>query len=135
MQGVKTSRSNYFTVSFQASLDATRVEREKLIYPLSSLVAEFQSTYSIYLKFHSKGSVFLKKTKKYLLFWKLIFCHKLSPLDWIMVIWTIFSLPGALWGPGRPMWGLGGLMETNFTNFHMGLFLALRCCFLDLTSF
>ena len=24
-----------------------------------------------------------------------------------MVIWTIFGLPGTLWGPGRPIWGLG----------------------------
>ena len=26
-------------------------------------------------------------------------------------------------------------MKTNFTDFHRGQFLALRCCFLDLTSF
>ena len=81
------------------------------------------------------GSVFLKKTKKYLWFRKLIVCYKPSPLDWIMMIWTIFGLPGALWGPKRSMQGLGGLMKTNFTDFHRGQFLALRCCFLDLTSF
>ena len=66
---------------------------------------------------------------------KLIFCHKLSPLDWIMVIWAIFGLPGPSGGSGGPMWGLGGPAGTKFTNFHMGQFLALRCCFLDLTSF
>ena len=33
------------------------------------------------------------------------------------------------------MWGLGGPAKTKFTNFHMGLFLALRCHFLDLTNF
>ena len=49
------------------------------------------------------GSVFLKKTKKYLWFRKLIVCYKPSPLDWIMMIWTIFGLPGALWGPKRSM--------------------------------
>ena len=26
-------------------------------------------------------------------------------------------------------------MKTNFTDFNRGQFLALRCCFLDLTSF
>ena len=66
---------------------------------------------------------------------KLIFCHKLWPLDWIMVIWAIFGLPGPSEGSGGPMWVLGGPAETKFTNFHMGQFLALRCCFLDLTSF
>ena len=52
-----------------------------------------------------------------------------------MVIWAIFGFPGALWGPGGPMWGLGGPAETKFTNLHVGLFLALRCHFLDLTNF
>ena len=71
-------------------------------------------------------------------FWpppKLIFCHEISPLDWIMVIWAIFGLPGPFGGSGGPMWGLGGLAKTKFSNFHMRPFLALRCHFLDLTSF
>ena len=33
------------------------------------------------------------------------------------------------------MWGLGGPAETKFTNLLVGLFLALRCHFLDLTNF
>ena len=81
------------------------------------------------------GSVFLKKTIFFIVLEIDFCCHKLSPLDWIVVIWAIFGLPGALWDPGRPMWGLGGPTETKFTNFHMGLFLALRCHFLDLTIF
>ena len=52
-----------------------------------------------------------------------------------MVIWAIFGLPGPSGGSGGPMWGLGGPAKTKFTNFHMRLFLALRCHFLDLTSF
>ena len=40
-QSRKTSRSKQFTVSFQASSDETWVERETLIYPLSSLVAKY----------------------------------------------------------------------------------------------
>ena len=81
------------------------------------------------------GSVRVKKTKKNWPPPKLIFCHKLSPLDWIMVIWAIFGLPGPSGGSGGPMWGLGGPAGIKFTNFHMWLFLALRCHFLDLTSF
>ena len=38
-----------------------------------------------------------------------------------------FWPPRAIWGFGGPMWGLGWPAETKFTNFHMGLFLALRC--------
>ena len=83
----------------------------------------------------AKGSVRVKKTKKNWPPPKLIFCHKLSPLDWIMVIWAIFGLPGPSGGSGGPMWGLGGPAGIKFTNFHMWLFLALRCHFLDLTSF
>ena len=52
-----------------------------------------------------------------------------------MVIWAIFGLPGPFGGSGEPMWGLGGLAKTKFSNFHMRPFLALRCHFLDLTSF
>ena len=39
-----------------------------------------------------------------------------------------------LWGFG-PMWGLGGPVETKFSNFNKGLFLALGCLFLDPTNF
>ena len=39
---------------------------------------------------------------------KLNFCHTLSPLDWIMLIWAIFGLPGPPEGFGGP-WGVGGL--------------------------
>ena len=52
-----------------------------------------------------------------------------------MVIWAIFGLPGPSGGSGGLMWGLGGPAKTKFTNFHMRPFLALRCHFLDLTSF
>ena len=52
-----------------------------------------------------------------------------------MVIWAIFGLPGPFGGSGEPMWGLGGLAKTKFSNFHMRPFLALRCHLLDLTSF
>ena len=52
-----------------------------------------------------------------------------------MVIWAIYGLPGPFGGSGGPMWGLGGLAKTKFSNFHMRPFLALRCHLLDLTSF
>ena len=87
-----------------------------------------------YHKKSIQGSVRVKKTKKNWPPPKLIFCHKLSPLDWIMVIWAIFGLPGPSGGSGGPMWGLGGPAGIKFTNFHMWLFLALRCHFLDLTQ-
>ena len=82
-----------------------------------------------------KGSVLVEKPKKNVPLSNLIFCHKLSLLDWIMVIWAIFGLPGPFGGSGEPMWGLGGLAKTKFSNFHMRPFLALRCHLLDLTSF
>ena len=89
------------------------------------------------------GSVRVKKPN---FFWpppKLIFCHEVSPLDWIMVIWAIFGLPGPFGGSGGPMWGLGGPAKTKFTNFHMRPFLAQSrlsktgsywCLFTSLTS-
>ena len=44
-------------------------------------------------------------------------------------------MPGPFGGSGGPMWGLGGLAKTKFSNFHMRPLLALRCHLLDLTSF
>ena len=52
-----------------------------------------------------------------------------------MLILAIFRFPGPSGGSGGPMWGFGGSAVTNFSNFRMGLFLALRCLFLDPTSF
>ena len=46
-----------------------------------------------------------------------------------MLILAIFRFPGPSGGSGGPMWGFGGSAVTNFSNFRMGLFLALRCLF------
>ena len=48
-------RSNFFIASFQATSVATRVEREELIYPFSSLVAEFGGTLGLFLGFSFLG--------------------------------------------------------------------------------
>ena len=112
-----------------------RTSKRLFIHPWKNALIKIhhlQSSATLHLTY---GSVRVKKTKKFRPPPKLIFCHKLSPLDCIMVIWAIFGLPGPSEGSGGPMWGLGGPGETKFTNFHMGQFLALRCCFLDLTSF
>ena len=46
-----------------------------------------------------------------------------------------FLPPRAIWGVWGAYVGFGGPAKTKFTNFHMRSFLALRCNFLDLTSF
>ena len=48
-------RPNSLTIGFQASSDETWVEKEKLIYPLSSLVAEFGGTLGLFLGFSFIG--------------------------------------------------------------------------------
>ena len=77
-----------------------------------------------------KNQFFLTPSKIDFLSWNIT-----TALDWIMVIWATFGLPGPFGGSGEPMWGLGGLAKTKFSNFHMRPFLALRCHLLDLTSF
>jgi hypothetical protein len=44
-------QSDFFTVSFWVVSNDTKVERELLVYPLSSLVAEFGGTLSLFLGF------------------------------------------------------------------------------------
>ena len=48
-------RPNSLTIGFQASSDETWVEKEKLIYPLSSLVAEFGGTLGLFIGFSFIG--------------------------------------------------------------------------------
>ena len=65
VQGETTSESD---VKFWAASNFTRVEKEQLVYPLSSLVAEFGGTLGLFLGFSflaawnelSKGLVFIK---------------------------------------------------------------------------
>ena len=82
----------------------------------------------------SSGSFRVKKLKKIDPSKKLIFCHKLSPLDWIMLIWAIFGLPGPPGGSGGPWGGFGGSGESKIVNFHRGSISGLRCQVLDLNS-
>jgi hypothetical protein len=52
--GEKTStafKSDFFTVSFWAVTKDTKVERELLVYPWTSLVAEFGGTLGLFLGF------------------------------------------------------------------------------------
>ena len=52
--GEKTSTSfpsNFFTVSFWAMSNDTKVEKELLVYPVTSLVAEFGGTLGLFLGF------------------------------------------------------------------------------------
>jgi hypothetical protein len=52
--GEKTStsfKSDFFTVSFYAVSNDTKVERELLVYPVTSLVAEFGGTLGLFLGF------------------------------------------------------------------------------------
>jgi hypothetical protein len=44
-------KSDFFTVSFWAVSEDTTVEKEMLVYPLASLVAEFGGTLGIFLGF------------------------------------------------------------------------------------
>ena len=46
-----TVQSEYFAFSLWAVSNSTMVEREELIYPLSSLVAEFGGTLGLFLGF------------------------------------------------------------------------------------
>ena len=82
----------------------------------------------------NSGSFRVKKLKKIDPPKKLNFCHKLSPLDWIMLIWAIFGLPGPPGGSGGPWGGFGGSGESKIVNFHMGPISGLRCQVLDLNS-
>jgi hypothetical protein len=44
-------KSDFFTVSFWAVSNDTKVERELLVYPVTSLVAEFGGTLGLFLGF------------------------------------------------------------------------------------
>ena len=50
---------------------------------------------------------------------KLTFCHKLSPLDWIMVIWAIFAQLVQFWMMALfgPFWGQKGTFRDNTRPF------------------